>query len=290
MGGAFNNLGQVAVSYSLDLAPSQSFFWDEGNITPIVNLGGNDNLTTVKGMNDLGQVIGSLNTANNETHAFRWQAGEMKDLGTLGGNYSSPFAINEAGQIIGDSTTANGKSHGFFWDNGVMRDLGDLGGGASTLARKINAKGQVFGCSTTASRESHAFVWTSGVMRDTGISNCYLYFDESNSYRYDPFSFNDRGQVIFTHPNNSSFYDGQRTYSNQDIEDLLGENSGWDITKITGLNNKGQIVGTGLFNGQQSAFVMTPNGEPVPEPSTIIGSVLAIGSLGSAAYRRRKAR
>jgi hypothetical protein len=68
----------------------------------------------------------------------------------------------------------------------------------------------------------------------------------------------------------------------------LGENSGWDISKITGLNNKGQIIGTGLLNGKESAFVMTPNGEPIPEPSTIIGSVLAIGSLASSAYRSRK--
>jgi probable HAF family extracellular repeat protein len=301
-GRAFNNLGQVAVTYRYDLESPESFFWDGGNTTRIGSLGGGDYSTLVQDMNDSAQVVGSSITANGETHAFRWQGGVMEDLGTLGGNSSSAFAINEAGKIIGTSTTANGRSHGFISDNGVMTDLGTLGG-TSSFVKEINKGGQVLGCSATSSGGSSLFVWSDGQIQDTGISNCSDRDDPSVSDYTSSFEFNDLGQLVYVDwqggrirpgeepvPPRYFFYDGQNTFSTEDIENLLGENSGWDITAIRGLNNKGQIVGTGLFNGQQSAFVMSPNGEPVPEPSTIIGSVLAIGSLGSAAYRRRKAR
>jgi probable HAF family extracellular repeat protein len=281
--GYLNNLGQVAVTYTGDLIESSSFFWDRGNITPIGTLADNQsnrNNTRIRGINDAAQVIGSSQTANDETHAFAWKAGFMEDLGTLGGTFSEASDINEKGQITGNSTTANGESHSFIYNDGIMTDLEDLGGGSSS-ALQINADGQIFGCSTTASGGSNAFIWTSGAMRDTGISNC----SDSSNYEY---IFNDKGQLLVNDGSSSFYYDGDRTFSAQDIETLLGENSGWDISKITGLNNKGQIIGTGLLNGKESAFVMTPNGEPVPEPTTILGSLLAIGSLASRTYRNRK--
>jgi hypothetical protein len=45
-----------------------------------------------------------------------------------------------------------------------------------------------------------------------------------------------------------------------DVQSLLdpASGNGWTITGVTSINNLGQIVGSGLHNGQSAAFLMTP--------------------------------
>jgi hypothetical protein len=45
-----------------------------------------------------------------------------------------------------------------------------------------------------------------------------------------------------------------------DIQSLLDpvSGAGWTVTHAAGINNLGQIVGTGTYNGQAAVFVMTP--------------------------------
>jgi probable HAF family extracellular repeat protein len=67
-----------------------------------------------------------------------------------------------------------------------------------------------------------------------------------------------------------------------DLMTLLPAGSGWsEIFEVNEINEFGQIVGAGLFNGEVRAFVMTP----VPEPGSV--TVLAIAGAGLLARRRR---
>lgn len=45
-----------------------------------------------------------------------------------------------------------------------------------------------------------------------------------------------------------------------ELQSLLDPASGegWTITSVSGINNLGQIIGSGLHNGQPASFVMTP--------------------------------
>ena len=43
-----------------------------------------------------------------------------------------------------------------------------------------------------------------------------------------------------------------------DLNNLLPANSGWELTVAWGINNNGQIVGSGNFNGQYKAYILTP--------------------------------
>jgi hypothetical protein len=65
-----------------------------------------------------------------------------------------------------------------------------------------------------------------------------------------------------------------------DLNDLVPDDSGWTITRATAINDLGQIVGYGMIDGNEHAFLLTP----VPEPATL--SLLALG--GAALVRRRR--
>jgi len=70
------------------------------------------------------------------------------------------------------------------------------------------------------------------------------------------------------------------------ILSLLPANSGWTNLNATGINDAGQIVGEGLINGQEQAFLMTPIAEEIPEP----GALAIWGTLVSVAATRLVAR
>ena len=68
-----------------------------------------------------------------------------------------------------------------------------------------------------------------------------------------------------------------------DLNDLLPSDSGWDyIERADGINNNGQIVGRGVVDGKQHAFLMTP----IPEPSTLV--LLCVGAIGLFVCRWRQ--
>jgi len=73
-----------------------------------------------------------------------------------------------------------------------------------------------------------------------------------------------------------------------DLNDLVWA-PGWTVNGVVGINNAGQILGVGSYNGQNRAFVLTPNtSKSVPEPSSAL-AFLALGAVGAgAAFRQRQ--
>lgn len=64
--------------------------------------------------------------------------------------------------------------------------------------------------------------------------------------------------------------------------------AGWTSLAINDLNDLGQIVGTGLFNGQQRAFMLAPSGPMAPVPEPAMWLMLALGGMGVAGAARRR--
>jgi probable HAF family extracellular repeat protein len=64
-------------------------------------------------------------------------------------------------------------------------------------------------------------------------------------------------------------YNGQTML---DLNNLIPSNSGWTLIKATGINDAGQIVGIGGYNGAAAGFLLTPScSQPVrPLPNTVI--------------------
>jgi probable HAF family extracellular repeat protein len=83
-----------------------------------------------------------------------------------------------------------------------------------------------------------------------------------------------------------AYSDGQMI----DLNSLLPIDSGWVLEQAYGINNQGDIVGTGTFDGQQEAFLLDPPQfavKAVPEPAT--AGLIALGLLMFGAQRVRAA-
>ncbi len=64
-----------------------------------------------------------------------------------------------------------------------------------------------------------------------------------------------------------------------DLNDFIDPDSGWVLTIAYGINDLGQIIGSGEINGQTHAFLMTP----IPEPATIL-----LFGLGGLVLRKKR--
>jgi len=214
------------------------------------------------GINNLGQATGySYISGFPVPHAFLYTAESgMQDIGTLGGNYSFGIGINNLGQVTGTSgTESNGAAHAFIYDAGKgMNDLGVLGGSGESKGNSINDSEEVTGVSATSDQGvPHAFLFTAKTgMQDIGTLG--------GSYS-EGFSINNSGQITGTSfttgdaETHAFLYDsGQLT----DLNTYLDSTSGWTLNAGKGINDVGQIAGSGLINGKQHAFLMTRHGPP----------------------------
>ncbi|PSB34875.1 HAF repeat-containing PEP-CTERM protein [Chlorogloea sp. CCALA 695] len=68
-----------------------------------------------------------------------------------------------------------------------------------------------------------------------------------------------------------------------DLNSLVDPSVGWELTSALEINNNGDIIGVGLYNGVQRGFIATA----VPEPSSVLG-VLGLGLFGLSNWRKRK--
>lgn len=280
---AISENGKVAGMYTPG-AYEQAFLWEDGVMQGLGTLGGAR--SQARGVNDAGQVVGYSLKSSGYNHAFLWQNGTMIDLGTLsGGEISMAFAINNAGQVVGQSDTAAYKWHAFRWSGG-MADLGALGGGHS-FGYGINESGAAVGASTIGvlpDITDHATRWSGG-MQDLGTggwanSRAYGMNDngqvvgrvatgsEWNAFRYDggmqslggnqstAWDINNDGLIVGESDGQAILWEnGQMKNLNSLIDPALG----WTLQSARGINEKGQIVGKGSFNGATRAFMLKPS-------------------------------
>jgi probable HAF family extracellular repeat protein len=222
---------------------------DAGLMIDLGTLGGSTSFGAA--INGLGHIVGdSAIAGTSANHAFLHDGTTMRDLGTLGGLSSSAYALNDSGQIVGESTVAgDAATHAFLSDGIVMRDLGTLGGTYSG-GYAINGGGQVIGDSAlVGDTDYHGFIYHNGVLNDLGTLG-----GRSSS----AWAINDLGQVVGVSSDASS---RERAYLWQngtmtDLNTLLPANSGWELTGAFFINDTRQIVGTGVYQGQASWYLM----------------------------------
>jgi probable HAF family extracellular repeat protein len=138
-----------------------------------------------------------------------------------------------------------------------MKNLGKLPGSVNSAGIAINDLGQVAGYSDCGTGCAHAVLWSKakGSILDLGVLP-----GAKSAYAH---GINNVGQVV-----GLVFYadTGNRLHAfvwspstgMLDLNKLIPANSGWLLQIANAINDQGQIVGLGTINGQQEAFLLTP--------------------------------
>jgi probable HAF family extracellular repeat protein len=259
-----NTSGQLAGYVASATSPGElhAMRYTNGFVEDLGSFGGN---SFGYDINRHGQVAGwSFVPGFSSTHAFVATPGEpLLDLGTLGGGaqpQSFASGINDAGQVSGHSVTSTGRYHAFRYTPGLgLQDLGTPAG-ADSFAERINGSGQVVG-RLSSSAGIHAFRYTDAI----GIQDLHTIAGASSSWAFD---INDAGTVV-----GMFFMSGApHAFVYTDAEGMIDLNtrihpgSGWVLTAALGINNAGQIVGQGRYQGQNAlrAFKLTPQLDVTP--------------------------
>jgi len=248
-----NSSGQVVGRYLSENWTDNAYLWENGKRTDLGYFGGIS--SNASDINDAGQIVGVFKITNNTFNPFLWQNGQMIDLGTLGFN-GGAMGINNQGQVVGYSGLAFGITHAFQWENGKMIDLGTLPGDNGSIAYDINDSGQAIGYSSNnITKQSHATLWSSGQVTDLGT----LGGNQSAAV-----AINNKGQVVGfdTTTGNGGLNHGFIWEDGQmaDVNSLIAADSGWFLQQVTGINDRGQMVGVGINSatGKKHGFMLNP--------------------------------
>lgn len=245
-------------------------------------------------VNDLGEAVGIAQLQNSPTEiAIVRRLGAVLDLSAKVGKGSLALGINNAGLICG-WVWNNPKSYIYDTKTSSVSWIDPVAGSQGIGAQSINSSGEVAG----GTDGNHAFVFSGGVAKDLGpmafvtrisdagvvcgsvgkpwpqnfraaicdtksatpaIVEIPLPTGATGSHGED---INNKGDVVGTFWNENT-YDGMQSayiYSNGvsiDLNLLINE-PGWHLTFANGINDLGEICGTGTLYGRQMGFLLTP--------------------------------
>ncbi len=248
--------------------PSRAYLMQGLEVKELATLGGDWNVAY--GINESGDVVGAAGLPDGTGHAFIYQNGVMRDLGAFDATRSEATAINGKGQIVINRTfgtnsdaviTAAIYSHGAL-EPVVFPEARD------TMGTAINLRGRVVGVGVLTNGDiffdgshllTHAFFYHDGTIEDLHS----LFFERLARITFTK-SINDQDEVVGTWYNS---FDAEEVYGGflyrdgvvVDVEGLLPANSGWSVKTAEYINNAGQIIGAGYYQGMPRFYLLSPD-------------------------------
>jgi probable HAF family extracellular repeat protein len=289
-GFAVNDLG-VVVGESGN-GPSKPFRYQNGVLTDLGSLPGGSGGFAAD-INNAGRIVGSASNGQSVRAFYTDGDGVLHDLGTPLGttnSFARAWAVNQAGVIAGVARNAsNTASEATLWTideygNPTAMTIGSPRPGAFSEFVGLNDAGMAVGNYTNESNRTRAFAYDGTTVFDLGLLPNEPTFVHARAQ-----DVNNNGLIVgyVARLDTAPSLGGAAVLWKQgriyDLNTLIDPTSGWRLFSAEGINDRGQIVGFGSFNGQTRAFVMTA----VPEPSSVV--LLATGVLGFWACRRLRA-
>jgi probable HAF family extracellular repeat protein len=207
-------------------------------------------------INNRGQIAGAGRAPDGSWQAFVYSDGEVQFLGGLpGGNprkRSEALSISDRGLVVGVGYGGPIAVEAAFFPGHEAVGLGHFIGNGIL---EVNRRGEIAGATFpgTGARQ-RAFLW------HDGITTFLPFADEFHST---VFAINDRSDIVGTYqsalddgPGPRAFLYSQGVIHN--LNDLIGGTSGWTLTYANDINEHGEIVGYGVFNGESQGFLLRP--------------------------------
>ena len=277
--GVFSPWGMSATAFQEGVSPQN-----------LGAIGGREYGSQANAINNAGHVVGmSTITTDGWSHAALFGLGTTPiDLGVLpGGNSSNARAISNTGLIGGSAQAAWGNHAVLFSTTGAPIDLDPLEFSASSAVNGLSDAGHIVGVRQYLRwNPVVGLYWIQRAMLfEIGASPVDL-GDLGGRYSWSN-DVNSAGQIVgaSSTPGDAEvhaalFRLGQGVI---DLNDMIDPLSGWTLSDATAINERGEIVGYGRFNGEIRAFLATP----IPEPQTLGLLLCGLVLLTSASRKSR---
>ena len=207
------------------------------------------------GINAHGHVVGYALNKNGKERAFFFD-GEMKNLIPELGDSSRANDINNNNIVVGVFYKDSDNSyHAFYWDKSLPKVITQLEG-KNSIANAINKHGDIVGSFVTEGGVEHAFLYNIEFDEFVDLGALTLASD-GDSVASD---INDSGQVVGWSISSTGQQRGflySRESGMIDVNDLLPQNSGWSVERVTAINKYGELVGTGRYLTNSRAFLLS---------------------------------
>jgi RHS repeat-associated protein len=222
-------------------------------------------------INDSGQVAGKM-TSGGQVRGFLYTpGGTFVDIGALGGGWTWATGVSRTGAVVGSSQVANTPSSGYarfghaaiYKDGLPLIDMNDL----------IDPTQGI----TLIKAEAIVDNYIVGGAQGTGPVIPFRF--DSTTLQVEPIATGWEGDAVASAVNNVGevvgfgAIDAAGTqlaafiYTDQlgfrKLNDLIPPNSGWNLVTAAGINDSGDIVGWGYYNGAQLAYRLRVSPETI---------------------------
>jgi len=198
-------------------------------------------------VNNNSQVVGYVRGSSN--YAFLYGNNVLTNLGILPNAFSSSAtAINDNGIIVGNSSGTS-----FIYQNDQLAPI-DVISNRFSITNDINNNDQIVGYYKNLDNKWDAFVISDGLL---SLHD----FNDSNTFAS---AINDSGKIVGWYQSGfSSFITSAMLIESDgnvvDLNSLETVGAVFErLTRANDINNRGQIVGSGIINGEEHAFLLTP--------------------------------